>query len=59
MRLWDGFIAQPRRNVFFGSHPRLDGGGCQKLVLTEQQAVCMAAGTIHCVEAVGTSVAFG
>lgn len=58
-QLWNGFLAQKRRDVFFGSHPSLDGGGCQKIVVTERQAVCMPAGMIHCVETVGTSVAFG
>ena len=59
VQLWESFLSQPRRDVFFGSHPDLDGGGCQKVVLTERLAVCMPAGMIHCVETIGTSIAFG
>ena len=59
VRLWKGWLAQPRRDLFFGSHSELDDGGCVKVVLTERQAVCMPAGYIHCVETIGLSVAFG
>ena len=58
-RLWKGYLAQPRRDLFFGSHPGLDEGGCVKVVVTERQAVCIPAGMIHFVETVGLSVAFG
>lgn len=57
--IWKEFLSQKRRDIFFGNHPSLDGGGCRKIVVTERQAVCMPAGMIHCVETVGTSVAFG
>jgi hypothetical protein len=59
MRLWEAYMAQSRRDVFFGNHPSLNGGGCQKVFVTERNAICMPAGMIHCVETVGTSVAFG
>ena len=58
MELWESFITQDRRDIFFGSHPDLEGG-CHKVHVTARQAVCMPAGMIHCVETVGTSVAFG
>lgn len=56
--IWDSYIGQDKRNFFFGSHEGLEGG-CQKVILTSRQAVCMPAGMIHCVETVSTSVAFG
>lgn len=59
MVLWDGLLAQDRRDLWFGSHPDLDYGGCQRVVVSEGQAVVMPAGMIHAVETIGTSVAFG
>jgi hypothetical protein len=59
MRLWEGFLQSGRHNLFFGSHPSLDGGGCQKFVLTERQAVIIPAGMFHCVETVGLSMSLG
>ena len=55
--LFRAYLDQPRRDVFFGTHPDLDGGGCQKVVLTERMALCMPANMIHFVETTGISVA--
>ena len=58
-KLWSEFTAQERRDIFFGGCASLDDGGCQKIVLTEREAICLPAGMMHCVETIGTSVAFG
>ena len=42
-----------------GDDPRLDAGGCQKVVLTEHQALVKPAGMIHMVETHSESVALG
>ena len=36
--------------MFPGDEPRCDAGGCQKVVLTERQALVIPAGMIHMVE---------
>ena len=43
--------------MFPGDDPRCDAGGCQKVVLTERQALVMPAGMIHMVEMHPESVA--
>ena len=43
--------------MFPGDDPRCDAGGCQKVVLTERQALVMPAGMIHMVETHSESVA--
>ena len=43
--------------IFPGDDPRCDAGGCQKVVLTERQAIAMPAGMIHMVETHSESVA--
>ena len=45
--------------MFPGDDPRCDAGGCQKIVLTEPQALVMPAGMIHMVETRSQSVALG
>lgn len=57
--LWEGLLRQKRRDVWYGSHPDLDYGGCQRVEVREGQAVVMPAGMIHAVETRGISVAFG
>lgn len=57
--LFEAYSDYPREDIFFGSHPDLDGGGCQKVTITERQAVCMPANMIHFVETTGSSVALG
>ena len=39
-----------RKPMFPGDNPRCDAGGCQKIVLTERQALVKPAGMIHMVE---------
>jgi hypothetical protein len=58
-RLFDQWDKQSRRDFFFGSHPELDAGGCQKVVVSEGQALMMPAHVIHMVETTGTSIAYG
>ena len=45
--------------MFPGDDPRCDAGGCQKVVLTERQALVLPAGMIHMVEKHSESVALG
>ena len=45
--------------MFPGDDPRCDAGGCQKIVLTERQALVMPSGMIHMVETHSESVALG
>ena len=45
--------------IFPGDGPRCDPGGCQKVVLTEHQALVIPAGMIHMVETHSESVALG
>ena len=45
--------------MFPGDDPRCDAGGCQKVVLTERQALVIPAGMIHMVETHSESVALG
>ena len=45
--------------MFPGDDPRCDAAGCQKVVLTERQALVMPAGMIHMVETHSESVALG
>ena len=45
--------------MFPGDDSRYDAGGCQKIVLTERQALVMPAGKIHMVETHSESVALG
>ena len=45
--------------MFPGDDPRCDAGGCQKVVLTEPQALFMPAGMIHLVETHSESVTLG
>lgn len=59
LNLFKDFLAQPQRDLFFGSNPHLDGGGCQKVTLLEGQAVCMPARMIHMVTTTGESIALG
>ena len=56
--LFKAYLDQPRRDVFFGTHPDLEGG-CRKVIMTERMALCMPANMIHFVETTGTSVALG
>jgi len=58
-RLFDMWNNQSRRDFFFGSHPDLDAGGCQKLCVYDGQVLLMPANVIHMVETTGTSVAYG
>lgn len=57
--LFNAFIYQDRRDMFFLGHPDLEGGGCQKIVVREREMICMPAGMIHFVETTGLSVALG
>jgi hypothetical protein len=57
--LFRAYVDQARRDVFFGNHPDLNDGGCQKVVLVEGSAIIMPANMIHMVETHGTSVALG
>lgn len=57
--LFNAFLQQDRRDLFFLGHPDLDGGGCQKITLKEREVICMPAGMIHAVETTGLSVAIG
>ena len=59
MRLFNSYLAQPDKSVFFGDHPELDDGGCQKVTLVAGSAVVMPAGMIHMVATHGLSVALG
>lgn len=59
LTLFRAYLNQERRDVFFGTHPELDGGGCQKVVITERMAISMPANMIHFVETTGLSVALG
>ena len=45
--------------MFPGDDPRCDAGGCQKVVLTERQALVMPGDMIHMVETHSESVALG
>ena len=45
--------------MFPGDDPLCDVGGCQKVVLTERQALVMPAAIIHLVETHSESVALG
>lgn len=56
--LFNAFLNQSRRDLFFLTHPDLEGG-CQKIVVRERELVCMPAGMIHFVETTGLSVAIG
>lgn len=57
--LFDLFLNQPRRDLFFGAHPDLDDGGCQQITIRAGEAIAMPAGFIHFVETTGFSVAYG
>ena len=48
-----------RKPMYPGDDPRCDDGGCQKMVMTERQALVMPAGMIHLVETLSKSVALG
>ena len=59
LRIFDAYLEREDRKVFFGDHPGLDDGGCQKVTLTAGQAVVMPANFIHMVETQGFAVAYG
>ena len=48
-----------RKRMIPRDDPHCDAGGCQKIVLTERQALVMPVGMIHMVETHSESVALG
>ncbi len=56
---FDNFMSQSEEGYFFGSHPGLDEGGCQKVTVTQGEALFMPANMIHMVATTGLSIALG